>query len=63
MYISRGVGTSEVCQAMECPGGLALALSLLAGMGTSAGVVETGVHNITTHNGGRTAGMWADAPR
>ena len=26
-------------------------------------LVPTGIHNITTHNGGRTAGMWADAPR
>ena len=36
--ISTGVsdGTSEICQAMGCPGGLTLVLSLLAGMGTSA---------------------------
>ena len=26
-------------------------------------LVPTGIHNITTHNGGRTAGMWADAAR
>ena len=26
-------------------------------------LVPTGIHNITTHNGGRSAGMWADAPR
>ena len=26
-------------------------------------LVPTGIHNVTTHNGGRTAGMWADAPR
>ena len=26
-------------------------------------LVPTGIHNITTHNGGRTAEMWADAPR
>ena len=26
-------------------------------------LVPTGIHNITTHNGGRTAGIWADAPR
>ena len=26
-------------------------------------LVPTGIHNITTHNGGRTAGMWAGAPR
>ena len=26
-------------------------------------LVPTGIHNITTHNGGRTAGMWVDAPR
>lgn len=26
-------------------------------------LVPTGIHNITTHNGGRTAGMWADSPR
>ena len=26
-------------------------------------LVPAGIHNITTHNGGRTAGMWADAPR
>lgn len=26
-------------------------------------LVPTGIHNITTHNGGRTAGMWADASR
>ena len=26
-------------------------------------LVPTGIHNITTHNGGRTTGMWADAPR
>ena len=38
--ISTGVayGTSEICQAMGCPGGLTLVLSLLAGMGTSAGL-------------------------
>lgn len=26
-------------------------------------LVPYGIHNITSHNGGRTAGMWADAPR
>ena len=26
-------------------------------------LVPTGIHNITTHNGGRTTGMWADASR
>ncbi|MEK3794612.1 HNH endonuclease [Paenibacillus sp. FSL R7-0204] len=26
-------------------------------------LVPFGIHNITPHNGGRTAGMWADAPR
>ncbi|MBC1553273.1 hypothetical protein HB901_11150 [Listeria booriae] len=26
-------------------------------------LVEYGIHNITPHNGGRTTGMWADAPR
>ena len=26
-------------------------------------LVPTGIHNIITHNGGRTKGMWADAPR
>ena len=26
-------------------------------------LVEFGIHNITKHNGGRTVGMWADAPR
>lgn len=26
-------------------------------------LVPTGIHNITIHNGGRTAGMWADAKR
>ena len=26
-------------------------------------LVPTGIHNIITHNGGRTAGMWAAAPR
>lgn len=26
-------------------------------------LVPTGIHNITTHNGGKTTGMWADAPR
>lgn len=26
-------------------------------------LVPTGIHNITTHNGGRSDGMWADAPR
>ena len=38
--ISTGVayGTSEICQAMGCPGGLTLVLSLLAGMGTSVGL-------------------------
>ena len=38
--ISTGVayGTSEICQAMGCPGGLTLVLSLLAGMGTSTGL-------------------------
>ena len=38
--ISTGVsyGTSEICQALGCPGGLTLVLSLAAGMGTSAGL-------------------------
>ena len=38
--ISTGVsyGTSEICQALGCPGGLTLVLSLMAGMGTSAGL-------------------------
>ena len=38
--ISTGAayGTSEICQTMGCPGGLTLVLSLLAGMGTSAGL-------------------------
>lgn len=38
--VSTGVayGTSEICQAMGCPGGLTLVLSMLAGMGTSAGL-------------------------
>ena len=31
-------GTSEICQAMGCPGGLTLVLSMLAGMGSSAGL-------------------------
>ena len=26
-------------------------------------LVPTGIHNIITHNGGRSKGMWADAPR
>lgn len=26
-------------------------------------LVPTGIHNITTYNGGRSKGMWADAPR
>lgn len=26
-------------------------------------LVPFGIHNITPHNGGRTKGMWADAPR
>ena len=26
-------------------------------------LVPFGIHNITNHNGGRTKGMWADAPR
>lgn len=26
-------------------------------------LVPTGIHSITTHNGGRSLGMWADAPR
>ncbi|PJN89609.1 T7SS effector LXG polymorphic toxin [Bacillus sp. mrc49] len=26
-------------------------------------LVQFGIHNITPHNGGRTKGMWADAPR
>ncbi|WP_256716453.1 HNH endonuclease signature motif containing protein, partial [Paenibacillus odorifer] len=26
-------------------------------------LVETGIHDIVPHNGGRTTGMWADAPR
>lgn len=26
-------------------------------------LVPYGIHNITLHNGGRTAGLWADAPR
>jgi hypothetical protein len=26
-------------------------------------LVPFGIHNITTHNGGRSTGMWADAPR
>ncbi|GAF24160.1 toxin component near putative ESAT-related proteins [Bacillus sp. JCM 19047] len=26
-------------------------------------LVETGIHDIIPHNGGRTKGMWADAPR
>lgn len=26
-------------------------------------LVPTGIHNITTHNGGRTVGLWADAKR
>ncbi|MBC1504240.1 hypothetical protein HB825_14215 [Listeria booriae] len=26
-------------------------------------LVETGIHDIVPHNGGRTSGMWADAPR
>ncbi|EOO28492.1 hypothetical protein ICM_02497 [Bacillus cereus BAG1X2-3] len=26
-------------------------------------LVPFGIHNITIHNGGRSAGMWADAPR
>ncbi|WP_258379276.1 HNH endonuclease [Enterococcus plantarum] len=26
-------------------------------------LVDFGVHNITSHNGGRTAGMWASGPR
>ena len=26
-------------------------------------LVPFGIHNITSHNGGRTTGMWADAPR
>ncbi|MFE4351775.1 HNH endonuclease signature motif containing protein [Peribacillus butanolivorans] len=26
-------------------------------------LVPYGIHNITPHNGGRTTGMWADAPR
>ncbi|WP_259392168.1 hypothetical protein [Paenibacillus thiaminolyticus] len=25
--------------------------------------VPFGIYNMTPHNGGRTAGMWADAPR
>ena len=38
--VSTGVayGTSEICQAMGCPGGLTLVLSMLAGMGSSAGL-------------------------
>lgn len=26
-------------------------------------LVPYGIHNITPHNGGRTTGMWANAPR
>ncbi|WP_317954619.1 HNH endonuclease [Paenibacillus chitinolyticus] len=26
-------------------------------------LVPYGIHNITTHNGGRSTGMWADARR
>lgn len=26
-------------------------------------LIPTGIHNITTHNGRRTAGMWADSTR
>ncbi|WP_354090553.1 hypothetical protein [Clostridium gasigenes] len=26
-------------------------------------LVQIGIHNITTRNGGRTTGMWPDAPR
>ncbi|WP_369010154.1 MULTISPECIES: HNH endonuclease [Bacillaceae] len=26
-------------------------------------LVPFGIHNITIHNGGRSTGMWADAPR
>nr|WP_256975003.1 HNH endonuclease [Paenibacillus amylolyticus] len=26
-------------------------------------LVPFGIHNITTHNGGRSNGIWADAPR
>ncbi|MDD9148965.1 HNH endonuclease [Sporolactobacillus sp. CQH2019] len=26
-------------------------------------LVPFGIHNITPHNGGRTIGMWANAPR
>ena len=26
-------------------------------------LVPTGIHDVTTHNGGRTVGMWADASR
>ncbi|MGR5909046.1 HNH endonuclease [Bacillus paranthracis] len=26
-------------------------------------LVPYGIHGITVHNGGRTKGMWADAPR
>lgn len=26
-------------------------------------LIPFGIHNIISHNGGRTTGMWADAPR
>lgn len=26
-------------------------------------LISFGIHNVTAHNGGRTAGMWADASR
>lgn len=26
-------------------------------------LVDTGIHGIVPHNGGRTKGMWADSPR